>query len=68
MTAEQEPTRLTLSISAAARLLGISRASAYECARRGEIPVLKLGRRLVVPRAALERLLTGEAEAKSTIG
>ena len=52
-----EPTRpegpLTISVPEAGTLLGISRALAYELAARGELPTLRLGRRLVVPRAAL---------------
>ena len=51
--------RLALSVEEAAELLGISRSLAYELAARGEIPVLRLGRRIVIPRAGLERLLNG---------
>ncbi|MHB8147683.1 MAG: helix-turn-helix domain-containing protein [Vulcanimicrobiaceae bacterium] len=47
-----------MTIEEAAQILGIGRASAYELARTGQIPVLKLGaKRLVVPRRALEKLL-----------
>ena len=49
--------RKTLTVEEAARELGIGRGLAYEAARRGELPTLRLGRRLVVPVAALERLL-----------
>lgn len=51
--------RLTLSIPSACRLLGISRGLGYELARTGQfpVPVLKLGRRLLVSRIALLRLL-----------
>ena len=45
------------TIEEAARLLGIGRSSAYAAARRGEIPTVRLGRRLVVPKVAFERLL-----------
>ena len=38
--------------------LGISRASAYEGVRRGEIPAIRIGRRVLVPRVALDRLLS----------
>ena len=48
---------LTLSVEDAARLLGISRGLAYEAARRGELPVIRLGRRLLVPRARLYELV-----------
>jgi excisionase family DNA binding protein len=47
---------LTLTVEEAAAALGISRA-AYEDARRGEIPNIRIGRRILVPRSALQRLL-----------
>jgi excisionase family DNA binding protein len=52
----------TLSVEEAAKELGISRHLAYEQARTGHIggiPVLRIGRRLLVPRAALDRVLEG---------
>ena len=49
--------RLTWTVTEAAMLLGISRASAYEAAHRGELPVRLIGRRMLVPRVALLRLL-----------
>jgi excisionase family DNA binding protein len=51
--------RLTLTIEDAARLLGIGRGSAYEAARRGEIPVIRVGRRLLVPQEGLAAMLAG---------
>jgi excisionase family DNA binding protein len=51
--------RLTLTVEEAAATLGISRAFAYEAVRRGEIPSIRIGRRVLVPRAALEKLLEG---------
>jgi excisionase family DNA binding protein len=57
VTSTQE--RLTLTVEEAAATLGISRAFAYEAVRRGEIPSIKIGRRVLVPRAALARLLDG---------
>jgi hypothetical protein len=41
----------------AGRRLGLGRAGTYQAAGRGEIPVLKIGKRLLVPIAALERKL-----------
>jgi excisionase family DNA binding protein len=41
--------RTTITVTEAARLLGISRTTAYEAARRGELPTRRLGHRLVVP-------------------
>ncbi|MFC1861014.1 helix-turn-helix transcriptional regulator [Chloroflexota bacterium] len=50
---------LTMTIPQVAGALGISRALAYELAKRGELPgTIKLGKkRLVVSRIAIERLL-----------
>jgi excisionase family DNA binding protein len=52
-----EDGRLTWTVTEAAKLLGISPTSAYEAARRGELPVRVIGRRMLVPRVALLRLL-----------
>lgn len=57
-----KPDRLTLTVEEAAGLLGVGRTLAFELARRGEIPTIRLGRRLVVPRAALERLLDSTSD------
>ena len=48
-----------MTLAEVASLLRISRNSAYEAARRGEIPTIKIGRRVLVPADALERLLSG---------
>jgi excisionase family DNA binding protein len=50
-------TRLVWTVEEAGRLLGISRAHAYELVARGELPHLRLGRRVVVPKHAIEALL-----------
>lgn len=52
--------KLILTIDEAAEVLRISRQSAYEAARRGEIPTIRLGRRILVPRRALEKLIGAE--------
>ena len=52
---------LTLSVVEAARLLGISRNLCYEAIRTGEIPSLRIGKRVLVPRRALEELLNKAA-------
>jgi excisionase family DNA binding protein len=48
---------LTVSVEDAARILGISRGAAYTHARDGSLPTVRLGKRLLVPKAALEKLL-----------
>lgn len=50
----------TRTIEEAAKVLGIGRNQAYEAARRGDLPTLRIGKRILVPVAALERLLAGE--------
>lgn len=47
------------TLSEVARVLRISRGAAYEAARRNEIPTIRIGRRLLVPCQALEKLLSG---------
>jgi len=55
----------TLKIPEAARLLGISRATAYALAARGELPgARRIGRRIVVLKSVLEKFLEGNPEAK----
>lgn len=48
---------MVLTVEEAGKLLRISRQSAYQAARAGDLPTIKLGRRLLVPRAALDRML-----------
>lgn len=49
----------TLSVPAAGKLyFGLARNSSYEAAKRGDLPVIKIGGRLRVPVVALERMLT----------
>ena len=57
--------RLTLTVEEAAKLLGIGRQLAYDRVKTGEIPAIRIGRRLLVPRRALEKLLE-EGQAFAT--
>jgi len=52
-----ESERLTLTVEEAGQLLGISRALAYEMARTGRLPTLRFGKRIVVPKKAIETML-----------
>jgi excisionase family DNA binding protein len=53
----------TYKVEEAAAKLGIGRNQAYEAARRGEIPTIKVGKRILVPKAAFNRMLDGEISA-----
>jgi excisionase family DNA binding protein len=57
-TADEQP---TMTVEDAGEALGISRGSAYEAAKNGQIPTIRIGRRLVVPTAALRRMLMLDA-------
>jgi excisionase family DNA binding protein len=61
-----DPERLTVTVEQAGELLGISRALAYELVRRGQLPSLRLGRRVVVPREALLAMIRGESGPTSS--
>ena len=52
--------RLGYSIEEFAERVGIGRTLAYQAALRGEIPTRRIGRRLIVPRAALDAWLAGD--------
>ncbi|MFZ0147019.1 MAG: helix-turn-helix domain-containing protein [Xanthobacteraceae bacterium] len=55
----------TLTVDEAAEILRISRSSAYKAVRSGEIPCVRVARRFIIPRAAIERLLAGAVQANS---
>lgn len=54
---------LTISVEEAGRMLGIGRSSAYAAVRRGDIPALRVGHLIRVPRARLLALLGVETAA-----
>ncbi len=49
--------RLVFTVEEARRQLGLSKGSMYEAVRSGQIPSIRVGRRILIPRAALQRLL-----------
>ena len=53
-----------MTVMEAAAELGISKGSAYEAARTGVIPTIRIGRRLLVPRVAFERMLERAGDPK----
>lgn len=58
----RELERLTLTVDEAAHVLGISRGLAYQLARCGKLPVLRFGRRMVIPKEALRKMLNQPTE------
>jgi len=48
---------LVFSVSEAAELLGISRPNAYNLVHTGQIPCIRYGRRMLIPKHALMKML-----------
>lgn len=53
-TPEESP---TVSVEVAGKALGLGRQATYDACHRGDIPTIRFGRRIVVPTAALRRML-----------
>lgn len=56
-TRSPRPEPLVLSVREAGALLGLGRGASYAAAKRRELPTLRIGRRIVVPKAALDAML-----------
>lgn len=52
--------RPTLTVEETASMLGISRWLVQQAVRRGELPVVRIGRRILIPRVRLEAMLAGQ--------
>jgi len=52
--------RLTYDVAEAGRKAGLGRNAAYEAARRGDMPTIRIGHRLLVPKLLWDRKLNGE--------
>jgi excisionase family DNA binding protein len=57
MTLEVAELPPTISVECAAKLLGVSRSSAYRAAANGQLPTISFGRRLLVPTHRLLEML-----------
>ena len=51
--------RLTLTVDEAAALLGVHRLTVYAAVKSGEIPSIKIGSRILIPKAKLDDMLNG---------
>jgi len=56
--------RLVLSVEEARKLLRVGQGLMYDAIRRGEIPSIRVGRRILIPRAALQQMLEGKPNQK----
>lgn len=58
--------KLTMSVRDAAKAIGVSHTSLFNSIKRGEFwPVIRIGHRILVSRAGLERYLAGNPNAGS---
>jgi hypothetical protein len=58
MTTKAKADEKTLSVpEAGRRYFGLGEYASYEAAKRGDLPVIKIGKRLRCPVVALERML-----------
>jgi excisionase family DNA binding protein len=60
VTAEKRAAAEVISLEEVATRLGIGRSQAYEAVQSGKIHALRFGRRWLIPRAAFDRMLSGE--------
>ena len=49
--------RATLTVAEVASLLGVHRLTVYGAIARGELPAIRLGRRVLIPKDLIDRLL-----------
>jgi excisionase family DNA binding protein len=62
MNSNSQSERLTYNVAEAGKILGLSKNAAYVAAKNGQIPCIKIGKRLLVPKIQLEKLLKGEVD------
>jgi len=62
---QQQQERLTLTVSEVAHLLGLSWGATYEAVRTGQIPSIRIGRRIIIPRVALAKMLEEAGKDKT---
>ena len=63
MTIPDPKERPFLEVPEAGQIIGLGRSAAYDAARRGEIPTIQFGRRLLVPTAAIRRMAQLDVDA-----
>ena len=51
---------LTVSVNEAAKMLSLSRNAAFAAVNRGEIPSIRIGKRILIPKVKLLALINGE--------
>jgi excisionase family DNA binding protein len=63
--ADRRAERVTMTVPEAAAVLGLSVSATYEAAARGDLPVVRIGRRVLVKRQMLQAMLGLDAPPPS---
>jgi excisionase family DNA binding protein len=58
-----EKEKVTLTVEEAGKLLGISRPLVYQMAKSGQLPILRFGKRILIPKVAFEEMLASSRKA-----
>jgi excisionase family DNA binding protein len=67
MESATEKERVVYDVPEAGAKLGLSRNASYEAAARGEIPTIRIGRLLKVPKVAFDRMLSAAGASKPEV-
>jgi excisionase family DNA binding protein len=59
LDSSNEDQRLVYEVPEAGAMLGLTRNASYDAAKRGDIPTLRFGKLLRVPKAAFHKMLQG---------
>ena len=54
---KENPQNIVLTVKEAGKLLRISRGATYEAVRLGRLKSVRIGKRILIPRASIDRLL-----------
>jgi len=65
MENEMKDMNMTYTVDQTARILGLSRNGTYALVREGKIPALRLGKRILIPRRKLERMLSDDQQTSA---
>ncbi|MBR1212054.1 helix-turn-helix domain-containing protein [Bradyrhizobium sp. JYMT SZCCT0180] len=57
MTGDEQDRRLVYEVPEAGAMLGLTRNGSYEAAKRGDIPTIRIGKLIRVPKLAFHRML-----------
>jgi excisionase family DNA binding protein len=62
LDSSSEDQRLVYEVPEAGAMLGLTRNASYDAAKRGDIPTIRFGKLLRVPKAAFHKMLQGTSQ------